>query len=256
MKKAVIALSGGMDSTALLVNLLAKGYDQIIAVGFDYGQRHRVELEKAAENIRYFQSEGLNITFRVVDLTSISSMLDSALTFSKEVPEGHYEDEDMKDTVVPNRNKMFSSVIQAVALSLHTQTNCKVEIAMGIHAGDHAVYPDCRQEFRDADYEAFLQGNWNAENVTYYTPYLEMGKADILKQCLIDCETLELDFDEVLKNTSTTYAPNKHGQSEGKTSSDIERIEAFIEIGRKDPADYTKPWDEIVAHAKSVLDRN
>ena len=87
----------------------------------------------------------------------------------------------MKDTVVPNRNKMFSSIIQAVALSIANEKNCEVEIAMGIHAGDHAIYPDCRQEFRDADYNAFIEGNWDADKVTYYTPYLKGDKYDILK---------------------------------------------------------------------------
>ena len=93
----------------------------------------------------------------------------------------------MKDTVVPNRNKMFSSIIQAVALSIANEKNCSVEIAMGIHAGDHAIYPDCRQEFRDADYKAFLEGNWDADKVTYYTPYLNGDKFDILKDGEICC---------------------------------------------------------------------
>ena len=85
----------------------------------------------------------------------------------------------MKDTVVPNRNKIFSSLIQAVALSIATKNigdDCTigqpVEIAMGIHAGDHAIYPDCRQEFRDADFEAFKIGNWDSELVEVTTPYL------------------------------------------------------------------------------------
>ena len=83
-------------------------------------------------------------------------MLNSALVEGgDEVPEGHYEQENMKETVVPNRNKIFSSLIQAVALSIANEKNTEVHIAMGIHAGDHAIYPDCRQEFRDADYTAF-----------------------------------------------------------------------------------------------------
>ena len=80
-------------------------------------------------------------------------------TFSKggdDVPEGHYENDNMKETVVPNRNKIFSSIIQAVALSIANEKDA-CDIALGIHAGDHAVYPDCRQEFRDADYQAFTK---------------------------------------------------------------------------------------------------
>ena len=78
----------------------------------------------------------------------------------------------MKETVVPNRNKMFASITQAVALSKANATQEQVDICLGIHAGDHAVYPDCRQEFRDADDAAFRIGNWEAERVGYFTPYL------------------------------------------------------------------------------------
>jgi 7-cyano-7-deazaguanine synthase len=103
----------------------------------------------------------------------LSQLLNSALvTGGEEVPEGHYAEENMKATVVPNRNKIFSSIIQAVALSIAESKNCNVDIAMGIHAGDFSIYPDCRQEFRDIDYEAFVAGNWGAEKVKYYTPYI------------------------------------------------------------------------------------
>jgi 7-cyano-7-deazaguanine synthase len=73
----------------------------------------------------------------------------------------------MKATVVPNRNKIFASITQAVALSVANRTGENCDIAMGIHAGDHSIYPDCRQEFRDADDEAFRLGNWDAERVHY-----------------------------------------------------------------------------------------
>lgn len=252
MKRAVLSLSGGMDSTCLLIDLLAKGY-AVECIGFNYGQRHQVELQKAQKNISLLKSKGFDVSYNIVDLTSLTSSLESTLTFKGEVPEGHYENEEMKDTVVPNRNKIFSSIIQAVALSTAKRYGEEVIIAMGIHNGDEAVYPDCRPAFRDADYEAFKIGNWDSELVSYYTPYLDVKKEDILKGCLGDCKELGLSFDEILKNTSTTYAPNSQGQSEGKTSSDIERIEAFINIGRVDPADYTKTWDEIVEHAQSIL---
>ena len=81
---------------------------------------------------------------------------------NSEVPEGHYREDIMKKTVIPNRNKIFSSIIQAVALSQANQMQTEVKIALGIHAGDHTVYPDCRQKFRDLDYQAFLSGNWGA----------------------------------------------------------------------------------------------
>lgn len=184
-------------------------------------------------------------------------------------PEGHYEEDNMKDTVVPNRNKMFSSIIQAVALSIANAKDCEVKIAMGIHAGDHAIYPDCRQEFRDADYEAFKQGNWDAEKVSYITPYLNGDKFDILVDGQSACFKLGIDFDEVYKKTNTSYKPIKHYHrpetnayewySDYKSASSVERIEAFIKLGRPDPvsyADETGPVDYKVAenHVKQLLE--
>ena len=179
-KQAVLSLSGGMDSSTVLLHLLAEGYE-VTALSFDYGQKHNVELERAAELIEYLDRNGHPVKYQRITLQGLVSLLNSNLVQGgKEVPEGHYEEENMKDTVVPNRNKMFSSIIQAAALSIANAKNCDVKIAMGIHAGDHAIYPDCRQEFRDADYNAFIEGNWDADKVTYYTPFLNGDKFDIL----------------------------------------------------------------------------
>ena len=129
---------------------------------------------------------------------------------------------------------------------------------MGIHAGDHSVYPDCRQEFRDADFEAFKVGNWDSELVSVYTPYLEVNKYDILEDGLKCCEKLGLDFDEVYKRTNTSYKPYPSGNSDYKSASSVERIEAFIKLGRKDSVQYedeTGPvtWEVAKAHVESVL---
>ena len=159
----------------------------------------------------------------------------------------------MKDTVVPNRNKIFSSIIQAVALSIANEKNCPVKIAMGIHAGDHAIYPDCRQEFRDADYEAFVQGNWDAEKVTYYTPYLKGDKYDILKDGEACCKLLNINFDEVYKRTNTSYKPDSLGRSDYKSASSVERIEAFIKLDRKDPVEYIDCWKTAKKHVEELL---
>ena len=254
MKRAVVSLSGGMDSTCLLVKLLAEGYEEIKAIGFDYGQRHKFELEQAKMSVDYLKYRGHNIDFQIVDLSSLGGMLDSALTNTKEVPEGHYENEEMKDTVVPNRNIVFSSIIYSIALSMSSKAGGKeVAIAMGMHAGDNAIYPDCRPESVEAAHHAFKISNWGSEKIVYKAPYLKMNKAGILKDCLNECKFLGLHFDTILKYTSTTYAPTPEGLSYGKTSSDIERIEAFIEIGRKDPIDYVGGWENAVKHAKSVL---
>ena len=159
----------------------------------------------------------------------------------------------MKDTVVPNRNKMFSSIVQAVALSIANDKKCNVEIAMGIHAGDHAIYPDCRQEFRDADYNAFVEGNWDANKVTYYTPYLNGDKFDILKDGEKCCKKLNISFDEVYSKTNTSYKPDKKGRSDYKSASSVERIEAFIKLGRKDPVEYVDGWEVAKIHVEKLL---
>ena len=284
MKKAVLSLSGGMDSSSLLLHLLANGYE-VTALGFDYGQKHKIELERATELVEYLNTNRLTHTdhvpggfiqafpvvkHQIIKLDGLSQLLNSALVEGgQDVPEGHYEQDNMKETVVPNRNKIFASLIQAVALSEATRDGKhQVEIAMGIHAGDHAIYPDCRQEFRDADMEAFKIGNWDSELVTVTTPYLELNKFDILEDGQKSCDILGLDFNEVYKRTNTSYKPIKHyyrpetnafkWYSDYKSAASVERIEAFIKLGRPDPvayADETGPvtWEVAKAHVEQVL---
>jgi 7-cyano-7-deazaguanine synthase len=286
MKQAVLSLSGGMDSSSLLLHLLANGYE-VTALGFDYGQKHKVELERATSLVNYVNEKNCgcggkpiygNVTFQIIKLDGLSQLLNSSLvTGGSDVPEGHYEQDNMKETVVPNRNKIFSSLIQAVALSLATKDlgggvleKRDVAIAMGIHAGDHAIYPDCRQEFRDVDFEAFKTGNWDSELVYHYTPYLEVNKFDILEDGQRSCNILGLDFNEVYARTNTSYKPMLHTVqvnddikyegwfSDYKSAASVERIEAFIKLGRPDPvayADETGPvtWEVAKAHVEKVL---
>ena len=252
-KQAVLSLSGGMDSSTVLLHLLAEGYE-VTALSFDYGQKHNVELERAQQLIDYLNMNGYPVRYQKITLQGLVSLLNSNLVQGgEEVPEGHYEEENMKDIVVPNRNKMFSSIIQAAALSIANAKDCDVKIAMGIHAGDHAIYPDCRQEFRDADYKAFKQGNWDADKVTYYTPYLKGDKFDILKDGEVCCEKLGLDFDEVYKRTNTSYKPTAEGLSDYKSASSVERIEAFLKLDRKDPVEYIDGWETAKKHVKQLL---
>jgi len=257
MKQAVLSLSGGMDSSTLLLHLLANEY-QVTALSFDYGQKHRVELERAQQLVDYINSsdayQGHNINYQTIKLDGLTSLLDSALVEGgDDVPEGHYEEDNMKATVVPNRNKIFSSLIQSVALSIANKTESAVKIAMGIHSGDHSIYPDCRQEFRDADYKAFAEGNWEAQRVGVYTPYLEGDKYSILQDGEICCKELGLDFDEVYKRTNTSYKPTAEGLSDYKSASSVERIEAFLKLGRKDPVVYVDGWDTAKAHVEKLL---
>jgi len=329
MKQAVLSLSGGMDSSTLLLHLLANGYE-VTALSFDYGQKHHVELERAQELVAYINQKNCgcggkpiygNVTHQTIKLKGLQELLNSALVEGgQDVPEGHYEQDNMKETVVPNRNKIFASLIQAVALSIATKhnTECAIAmgihagdhewfdkmtpeqleesypdikefenliktvpefaktwgnkqecvIAMGIHAGDHAIYPDCRQEFRDADFEAFKIGNWDSELVSHYTPYLNTDKFGILQDGEVCCKKLGLDFNEVYKRTNTSYKPIKHyyrpetyafkWYSDYKSAASVERIEAFIKLGRPDPVEYadeTGPveWEVAKTHVEKVL---
>src|SRR6056300_1527658 len=158
MKKAVLSLSGGMDSTALLVAFLAEGYE-VSALSFDYGQKHKLELERLAQNIVYLSEKGYEIEHTVLDVSQIGNIYESALTNDKvEVPEGHYEQDNMKATVVPNRNMIFFSMLAGYALSIATRENCQVDIGLGVHSGDHEIYPDCRPEFYVEAMNAFNIG--------------------------------------------------------------------------------------------------
>jgi|TARA_R110000823_G_scaffold310036_1_gene434694 7-cyano-7-deazaguanine synthase len=257
-KHAVVSLSGGMDSSTLLLRCLEK-FKTVTALSFDYGQKHRVELKRAQALVDYLKRNGHNINYQVIKLDGLVSLLDSALVEGgDEVPEGHYAKDNMKATVVPNRNKIFTSISQAVALSIANRTEENTVIALGIHAGDHSIYPDCRQEFRDADDKAFREGNWDAERVSYYTPYLEGNKFTILQDGEHLCDILELGFDEVYARTNTSYKPTPEGWSDYKSASSVERIEAFIMLGRPDPvqyADETGAVDYEIAenHVKQIL---
>jgi len=252
IKRAVMSLSGGMDSTGLLLDLLSEGYI-VHAISFDYGQKHKLEIQKAKNNIEYLSSNGIYVKHDIIDLSSISSLLHGSLTDSKkEVPEGHYEEEQMKSTVVPNRNAIFSSVVYACALSKSKKYNSNVIIALGVHSGDHAIYPDCRPEFYNSLQDAFSIGNWDSEKVSFHLPYLEYDKSYILKQALKSCEKLGLDFDTVFSNTLTSYNPDTLGRSSGKSGADVERILAFNSIARKDPIEYVNEWAEVLSDALEI----
>ena len=295
-KHVVVSLSGGMDSSTLLLRCL-KEYNTVTAISFDYGQKHRVELERAQSLVDYINStcptdenyfNGCKVNYRQIQLKGLVDLLDSALvTGGEDVPEGHYAEDNMKATVVPNRNKIFASITQAVALSVANRTGETCDIALGVHSGDHSIYPDCTSEFRDADDHAFRIGNWEAEKVGYFTPYMEGNKFTILQDGEKLCEELGLDFDEVYSRTNTSYkpiyiiesfklseasilangevgvggVPKGNWYSDYKSASSVERVEAFIKLGRPDPAPYadeTGPvtWEHVVNEVTKILNNH
>ena len=249
MIRAVMALSGGMDSTGLLLRLLADGY-KVSCISYEYGQKHRIELERAKANIEYLEGEGHQVEHKIADLSSAMSLFHSALTSEDiEVPEGYYEEEQMKVTVVPNRNAIFASILYGYALSVSHREDCDVEIAMGVHSGDHAIYPDCRPEFYSAIAGAFALGNWGSDRVSFHLPYIDGDKETILRDALESCSVLNLDFEKIFENTISSYNPDSEGRASGTSGADIERILAFHALGREDPIEYTKPWKDVLQGA-------
>jgi len=151
-KKAVIILSGGMDSTTLLYDIINQGYF-VRALSFNYGQRHKIELKKASVTCKK-----LNINHKIIDLTSITQLIQgSALTDNIDIPEGHYEQDNMKLTVVPNRNLIMGNLALAYALNINAS-----KIFLGIHGGDHRIYEDCRsQALNSLNENAYI---WDSDN--------------------------------------------------------------------------------------------
>ena len=253
MKKiATISLSGGLDSTSLLLHLLNKNF-KIFALSFDYGQKHRIELTKAKFITNLLKSKKLDVIHKIIDISDAISILDSSLTSANiKIPEGYYKEENMKSTVVPNRNAIFLSFLYANALSLHKKYNKKIELSLGVHSGDHEIYPDCRLGFYNKIFDAFKEGNWHSENINLYLPYINLNKGSIIKDALQSCKNLNLDFNYIFGNTITSYNPNNKGVSDGRTASDIERILAFNEVGIKDPLCYNQAWEVVLKHALKI----
>jgi 7-cyano-7-deazaguanine synthase len=252
-KYCVLALSGGMDSSSLLLHLLEKNY-KITAIGFDYGQKHKIELTRANELVEYLQNKGFKeLTYNIIELKGLSNLLVSGLVNnnSMELLKGHYAHENAKTSVVPNRNAILSSIAYAVALSVVKKTDQECLIALATHMGDfdnnkkEGIYPDCSQEFKEAIEHAFKIGNWDSEKVSYYAPYNDRDKTGVLADGLKCCEALNLDYRDIYARTNTSYAPidiNGKVYSDFRTGSSVERIEAFINLGKEDPLQYA---DEI-----------
>lgn len=216
---AVVIYSGGMDSFTLLNKVLADGWhDSVAALSVNYGQRHVKELEYA----KTFTAER-GIRHVVVDLQGLSSVLSaSALTDpATAVPEGHYSHESMKLTVVPNRNMVLLSIAAGYAISLGADT-----VYYGAHAGDHAIYPDCRGEFVDAMNGVLAVANYKP--ITIRAPFLDLSKGEIA----VIGKKLGLDYGK----SWTCY--NGKVLACGKCGACVERLEAMAFAGLVDPVVY------------------
>jgi len=207
--KTVLLLSGGLDSTTLLYYLKDLGYE-IYCLSFDYGQRHSKELE-AAKKI----AEIKKVPHKIVDITNINELLlGSSLTSDIDIPYGHYKDESMKSTVVPNRNMILLSLAIGYAVSIDAD-----KVSYAAHSGDHAIYPDCRPIFYDRMNEVAEIANY--KQIKIEAPFINIDKKEIVKIG----EKLGVPFDL----TWTCY----EGKDEpcGKCGSCIERKEALEEAG-------------------------
>ena len=269
-KHCVLSLSGGLDSSSLLLKLLKDNYE-VTALSFDIGQRHKVELERASELVNFLNIKFPNkqIKHQIIKLDGLSELLVSGLinNNSMELKTGHYAHENALTTVVPNRNSIFASIVYAVALSVVKRTGESCKIALGTHMGDFdnetnsGIYPDCSEEFRVALEHAFKVGNWDSDKVDYYAPYNITDKTGVLKDGVNSCKHFNLDYKEVYSKTNTSYAPIQISTgwlSDYKSGSSIERIISFVQVGLEDPLQYAEEdgtlvsWDFVKSYALQV----
>jgi 7-cyano-7-deazaguanine synthase len=214
--KVVVIYSGGMDSFTVL-NRAIKDGKEVFALSFDYGQRHVKELQCASKVCK-----SLNIKHKVIDISSINQLLaGSSLTDDIDIPEGHYAAENMKSTIVPNRNMILLSLAVGYAVSVGAS-----QVYYGAHSGDHAIYPDCRPEFVQKMNDVCQIANY--ESVEIFSPYLTVNKSAILADGL----SMGLNYSE----TWTCY--NGREKACGKCGSCQERLEAFRDNKVIDPIAY------------------
>lgn len=217
MNEAICMLSGGVDSTTLLYAMF-KEFRHVEAISFNYGQRHVKELLMAKRTC-----DKLGIEHLILDMSKMCEFLfvGNALTDNVEVPEGHYEDETMRATVVPNRNSIMINLAMAYGIS----KNIRI-VGYAAHCGDHAIYPDCRPAFLKAI--RALASVVDYEPVIVFAPFMNISKVEIVKLGV----GLGVDY-------SLTWSCYKGGdKSCGKCGTCIERKEAFAGAGIEDPLEY------------------
>ncbi|KQI68032.1 7-cyano-7-deazaguanine synthase [Loktanella sp. 3ANDIMAR09] len=232
--KTIVICSGGLDSVSL-AHMVAAEHQLTRLVSFDYGQRHRKELDFAARC-----AGRLGVPHDIIDLRGIGAALTgSALTDDLDVPDGHYAEESMRITVVPNRNAIMLAVAFGVAAA-----NGDDAVATAVHGGDHFIYPDCRPAFTQA-FEAMQKAALDGyADVSLYTPFVTRTKADIV--------TAGARHDTPFADTWSCY---KGGAVHcGRCGTCVERREAFDLAGITDPTAYADPnfWAHAIAAKEGV----
>lgn len=236
--KTIVICSGGLDSVSLAHKVAAE-HTLHSLVSFDYGQRHKKELDFAAAC-----ALRLKVPHKIIDIRAIGESLGgSALTDDIDVPDGHYEEESMKVTVVPNRNAIMLAIAFGVAAAQKADA-----VAAAVHGGDHFIYPDCRPDFIDAFQIMQNKALDGYADVRLYTPYVNGSKADIVT----DGAKFQTPF-------ADTWSCYKGGENHcGRCGTCVERREAFHVAGIADPTQYDDPdfWIETVSgdRTKAVSD--
>ena len=218
-KRTLLALSGGIDSAALLAYLFYLG-DIVQCVGFTYGSKHN-ELENEAA---YKIAHHYKVPFHIIDLSKTMERFKSdLLQTGGPIPEGHYTAKNMKSTVVPGRNMIFISILAGLADSLGMN-----QVAIGVHKGDHAIYPDCRDDFIASMNLSVMFAT--EDRVRLVAPFLYNDKINIVQKGIELGVPFEL--------TRTCYTDQKLAC--GKCGSCVERLEAFSHISPPmcDPVEY------------------
>ena len=215
MQDSIIILSGGLDSTTMLYEYKD---DIALALSFDYGSNHNAR-ELAFARLH---CERLGIPHIIIPLDFIHQYFRSSLLEGADaIPDGNYDDNNMRSTVVPFRNGIMLAIAAGMA-----ETRGLSRIMMANHAGDHAIYPDCRQSFVDAMNQAITAGTY--EGITLFTPYTHLTKADIARHG----KALGIDYSE-------TWSCYKGGEKHcGKCGTCTERREALREAGIIDTTEY------------------
>ena len=221
MLKTIVSLSGGLDSAVLLSQTVKdKDPSKIRCFSFNYGSKHNEYENRAARKI----ASHYKVCFDLIDISGIMKHFKSALLLTGEdIPEGHYEDKSMSKTVVPSRNMIFISILSGIAESIGYR-----EIQIGVHAGDHAIYPDCRPEFIDSMCDSVHEGT--GQQIVLSAPFLNLNKKNIV--------ALGHALGTPFELTRTCYKNQRTAC--GKCGSCVERLEAFQENAIKDPIKYKK----------------